>query len=880
MRATQRSRGPSSSASSWVLAAVPLALAAVLAAWPGRALEAVLVADCPEDVLPDLGEDLDPLAPEEHAFLDEFGEAFGRFQGMTLEELRAEYGPAKRYLRSGADFARGDANGDGALDLTDAVCVLSALFLGSGPCASAACQDPQDADDSGRVDITDAIYVLSHLFLGGPAPRPPYPAKGLDPTADELSCAVGSKLGYEPMEAQGLGAILEHYFLSEAQEAAFRENGFVIFDDVRYDTFFQAFNETWTQDMPIYISADAILDTLGISLDRLLQAIEEVVLIRELDAMLSKMDSGIAGLAPYDERGNAGMEARLDDVATWVCTARSLLAGAKRPCARPVDARVEVFLGYVASEALEKNFDYFGMLHCEDFSQFKPRGHYTRSEALQRHFRAMMWVQRMGLKLVQSDRHAALAFLLTRLLHDTGAIEHWARIDATIESIVGVSDSANPPALARFFEEKVLGLADLYDPETFQAFARSALREGLGKQRINSQILMRDKTLAPGEWTPIPPAFHLMGQRFVIDSFVFQNVVHDRVFKRYMPSTLDVWFALGNRAAVPLLASELERYAGRGYHRNLAALDWIVSTYSWDYWAEKLAGRGGGGGEAPVSVYQRDFWSEGLYNVWLSALRELSSDTTSADFPPVMRTEAWDRRMLHAQLGSWAQLRHATVLYPKPSTPMGEECDYPRGWVDPYPAFFEKIAAWAARAQERFAALGLLEVDPTPWMEANTHVGRYLESLEGAARQLAEIARAEVAGRDLSEEETTFILSLLHVHRGAGCGGVPAVFDGWYPKMIYGFDRGKTEPFNPFVADVHTDPNSGGVLHVGVGYPNLMLVSVKNDCGHRAYVGPVFSYHELIPEGPFTRLTDEEWKALLESGADVPRPAWTREIVR
>jgi hypothetical protein len=37
--------------------------------------------------------------------------------------------------------------------------------------------------------ITDAIYILNFLFLGGPAPLPPFPECGIDPTVDGLGCA-------------------------------------------------------------------------------------------------------------------------------------------------------------------------------------------------------------------------------------------------------------------------------------------------------------------------------------------------------------------------------------------------------------------------------------------------------------------------------------------------------------------------------------------------------------------------------------------------------------------------------------------------------------------------------------------------------------------
>jgi hypothetical protein len=82
-------------------------------------------------------------------------------------------------------FVRGDANGDGRVDLSDAVSVLAFLFLGA---PAPRCPDSFDGDDNGQVQITDAIYLLGHLFLGGPAPPPPYPGAGSDPSADELDC--------------------------------------------------------------------------------------------------------------------------------------------------------------------------------------------------------------------------------------------------------------------------------------------------------------------------------------------------------------------------------------------------------------------------------------------------------------------------------------------------------------------------------------------------------------------------------------------------------------------------------------------------------------------------------------------------------------------
>lgn len=81
-------------------------------------------------------------------------------------------------------FVRGDADGSGTVNLSDAVLILADLFRGLP--APAACRDALDADDSGLVDISDAIYSLDVLFLGIGAIPEPYPDAGADPTLDEL----------------------------------------------------------------------------------------------------------------------------------------------------------------------------------------------------------------------------------------------------------------------------------------------------------------------------------------------------------------------------------------------------------------------------------------------------------------------------------------------------------------------------------------------------------------------------------------------------------------------------------------------------------------------------------------------------------------------
>jgi L-ascorbate metabolism protein UlaG (beta-lactamase superfamily) len=82
-------------------------------------------------------------------------------------------------------YVRGDVNLDGGTDVSDAVGMLHCLFAG----ASCDCADATDVNDDGARDVSDPIDLLEYLFLGGPAPPPPGPTCGIDPTADALDCS-------------------------------------------------------------------------------------------------------------------------------------------------------------------------------------------------------------------------------------------------------------------------------------------------------------------------------------------------------------------------------------------------------------------------------------------------------------------------------------------------------------------------------------------------------------------------------------------------------------------------------------------------------------------------------------------------------------------
>lgn len=94
-----------------------------------------------------------------------------RSTALATSEMRwDEFGTPE-----GAPYLRGDANGDGSVDISDGITTLTALFAGG---RLPECLAALDANDDGRVDVADPIFLFQYLFAGGESPPPPFPDCG------------------------------------------------------------------------------------------------------------------------------------------------------------------------------------------------------------------------------------------------------------------------------------------------------------------------------------------------------------------------------------------------------------------------------------------------------------------------------------------------------------------------------------------------------------------------------------------------------------------------------------------------------------------------------------------------------------------------------
>ncbi len=233
-----------------------------------------------------------------------------------------------------------------------------------------------------------------------------------------------------------------------------------------------------------------------------------------------------------------------------------------------------------------------------------------------------------------------------------------------------------------------------------------------------------------------------------------------------------------------------------------------------------------------------------------------------------MQTDAWLDKELATSLGSWAQLRHDTVLYAKPSGaemgggPIPQVC----GYVEPVPEAWGRLAYLAKLARDGLRDRGLLSSDMA---NAYGAFGSILAFLKDCAEK-------ELAGQTLSKDAYERIQSFGGELERLQLTIVRDVMKDAYITSWYQI-KSETDRNVATVADVHTSFQQ--CLEEAVGYGYRIYVVVPDPRGGlQVTKGGVFSYYEFA--WPVSdRLTDEKWLDMLKAGQAPPHPEWTQSFI-
>lgn len=639
----------------------------------------------------------------------------------------------------------------------------------------------------------------------------------------------------------GLGNVENtwQFYLTDEEKKKIEQNGFVVSGNGGSE-FFEIYEQNRYELIPNFITVDSLMHTYHLYFSHLLKNIEKNYLAANLtDLSACMLDTS---KLQYEElKGSEWERAAKRNVAFFTIGAKlvddkvTVSEDVQDIVATELD-RIEKADGIYQSGITNDN---------EDYTQYIPRGYYEGDQKLEQYFRAMMWYGRIHFIQSTEDLDRS-AFLITKALsEDEEAYRLWEGIYAVTSFFSGASDDNGvceyAPVIKEVYGEKAT-MADLPGSEKkFKQFHK--MTATLAAPQINSI------PVADGESNVIR-GFRFMGQRFSMDATVMQKLVYSNVGansqgeKRMLPDVLDVPAALGSNMALNILEEE-GAMDYEGYSENMELL------------------------KEGLSQENETLWSASLYAGWLNTLRPLLT-VKGEGYPMFMQNEEWVKKDLECFAGSFAELKHDTILYSKQvMAEMGggyeEEPDF-RGYVQPEPIVYERFVTLSDMTAQGLEEYGMLSDSDA----------ENLKRLSQMANQMLTISIKELQNEVLTEEEYTFI----------ECYGgdiehfwYEAVKDNSDSEYIYCEDFPAA-----IIADIATDPN-GTVLEVGTGIPSTIYVVVQVNGKIKLASGSVYSFYQF--EWPMDdRLTDSKWRQMMGWQADengnynwnksIDRPEWTK----
>ncbi|WP_395737681.1 DUF3160 domain-containing protein [Prosthecobacter sp.] len=467
-----------------------------------------------------------------------------------------------------------------------------------------------------------------------------------------------------------------------------------------------------------------------------------------------------------------------------------------------------------------------------DYSQFRVRSHYTKSEELSGYFRSMMYLGRSGYALNPasgpptlglSDSLLMLLVLSTPDKDGRRAVDDWRSLMEITGFFAGPSDDLTFIELRKWVKDTLgqdaLALSDVFDEKKL-----GRLKAALGSLR--APLIISDGRGRPQNAEDLRPEFRIFGQRFSYDAWILNNFITDKLT---MPSGLFVSAAFGDDVAEEHSQEFIrDRFSAQeggleGFNHTLARLRLELVKTPDRTWFGSMAGK------------------------QLNALSMLAGHR-NANYPAFMNSPAFAAKNIESMLGHWTEIKHDTVLYAKQSyAELGEGGvadkrplpELPRGFVQPDVAFWREMERLAI-----FTRAGIKEHQLLPDLEDEEFgtLARFVDNMR-FCRQMAE---KEIRGEKLTdrEHEQIWSFSLMDMDTPVDPSEAPSA------------DRGKVA----LVTDVHTDAYLHQVLQEALGRPCIMIALVGNENTPRLVAGMAYQHFEFVGSQD-KRATDEEWRA-------------------
>ena len=543
-----------------------------------------------------------------------------------------------------------------------------------------------------------------------------------------------------------------------------------------------------------------------------------------------------------------------------------------------------------------------------DYNRFKPRGFYAGNTKLERYFRATSWLQAIPFRFDNDQELTAFA-VIYEIANDyrdkafVDTLEQMKLIARTYGILLGEPDNGD------MFGSTITSFsAKIWDPG-FLPEVRSNLV--MDEPKDGSQI--NDQIALPGKDGKPERSFRILAAHRVPDALLFAKT--DEIRKGTLPSGLEVAAALGSptaRAFYEAKNAELLKKIdaekklfeqGSLYSEFLDVMSTLLQPVdkaapdlfrgpAWE--AKSLQTFLGGWAQARhvwVLQTKENFSTMGMGMAvpsgfvepvpdFFSKMADLSGMTLRAFGETGLYSEGNEEAVEQIRDLEEALKRYADVRKKNPQahiSPDNMTDDESKiGSGEMLISYVEGEEMFGSNAEDTLAVVPKLEklasrletggagsdaklqmllhnLNPSP--ESNW------DHFTALCSKLEALSQKQLRGVPLSKDDNGFISDY-----GQTLAGI----------MFYGgnsYENPRDDA--PRICDIYADPNSGQILHVGIGRPRQIYVLYPYGGKQILTHGAVFPYYEF-PNGG--RLTDKEWISLLSLPTAPPQPSWLGQL--
>lgn len=637
---------------------------------------------------------------------------------------------------------------------------------------------------------------------------------------NELAASRYTKKGqYEMVSLDHVYNLIQFKSIDNSLSTKLASNNFAIVP-AKHEQLFHVYDNNHYEYIPNFITTDLYLQVLHKHFSSTLQKVEEYNLMPLLNELLKNLY--LQSLNTLPNNSDPKIQAAAQFASTYLGIAYSLITNKIQA---PDDPIVKQEFEKVISAQGKGSF--FLKYDLMLYSQFEPRGNYTKSEELKQYFRCVKWLNTAPILLDDDERFLAAVFIAALIRNSNENLNDFQRFNSAIKFIVGEEDNASINNLVDILStEDAKNLETLANDNSLAQIRREL--EKTSVDRIKPKI--EDGN---GKGSSSYKSILFTAGRYTFDSEILSRLIDIQRSqpKRPFPRGLDVFASLGNEVATAILMNEYQ------------------DQKKWPAFPDTL------------KLLQRQFekfdrWNENIYTKTFESFTKL--DDHDSRYPLFMKTPSWSRKSLSTSLSAWTELRHDLLLYAE--QPYAAQAGQGGGppppmhvsYVEPNITFWKKSLELLDFQEKELVRMNLMNED----------IQGIIAELRGIGNLLLTVSNKELANENVTLSE---------FHNLSYLGGKIE----YLTFRIFGSDHlPEKERLVSLVADVY---NYNGIyLEEAVGLVDEIYTVAEINGKPYLTKGAVFSYYEFTNASP---LSDEEWKDRLKAGDTPNRPTWLKEII-